>query len=412
MRNRVVITGLGVVAPNGTDKKTFWDSLVHGQSAIGPITLFDASQHPCRIAGEVRHFDLKHFWGSHIVTKHLSRQSQFALAAAKMAMTDASFNEEFIGKEKKIPLALGVSSSAMQIIEENVERLFNNGPDRVSPFGVQACQPHQAASALCEHLPFLSQASTYSSACAAGMDAIGAAMDIVRQGRSDIVLCGGTDAPITALTFASLARAGLVSLRNDTPSKASRPFDLDRDSGIISEGCGMLVLENLSHALARGVTPYMEITGYAMRMDHDFTLSGSGLAQTIADAIANAGRTIQDIDYICAHGPGHPVMDKNETATIKKVFGSLAHRIPISSIKGVIGNPLSAAGALQVIACALGMQFNIIPPTANLEKPDPHCDLDYVPLRARHARFNCALINVHGLGGGNSCLVVERIRPL
>ena len=410
MTPRVVVTGVGVVAPNGIGKDAFWTSLLECRSGVKAITLFDASQHPCRIAGEVQDFDPAVHLGPGINAKRLARQTQLALAATFEALADAGISRETLASESAVPLILGVSSSAIEVIEYGMERMLERGPGKVPSHIVHACQPHQAASIVSQHIPLLTRSTTISSACAAGVDAIAVAAELIRSERADVAICGGTDAPINPLTFACLAKAGLVSLRNETPGKASRPFDLDRDSGIISEGAGILILENLDHARARGATPYLEITGYATHVDTDLDISGSGLEPTMIESLANAGRRPGNVDYICAHGPGHPYLDRIETLMIKNVFGAQAHRIPVSSIKGVTGNPLSAAGALQLIACSMAMRHDLIPPTANLDTPDPDCDLDYVPKVPRAAHLGCILINAHGLGGGNSCLVVERIR--
>lgn len=408
-RNRVVVTGLGAVAPNGIGKEAFWKSLIEGRSGIGPITLFDASLHPCRIAGEVKGFDPAVHIGPGINGRKVARQTQLALAATLLALQDASLSKDYLSTQFPVPLLLGIGCAPMDIIEEGMVRLLQKGPSRVPSYTVHSGQPHHAASVVAEHFPLITQSTTISSACAAGLDAIALAADLIRRGKADVVLCGGTDAPISAMTFACLAKTGLMSLRNDTPEQASRPFDLDRDSGVISEGAGIVILENLDHALARGARPYLEITGCASLIDPDLDIPGCGLRDTMTLALANAGKRPVDIDYLCAHGPGHPVMDRLETAMIKAALGDRAYRIPVSSIKGVIGNPLAAAGALQIIACSLAMRDNLIPPTANLEKPDPDCDLDYVPLTARRAWIATALINAHGIGGSNSSMVVERI---
>ncbi len=410
-RNRVVVTGLGVVAPNGIGKEAFWSSLLECRSGIKNITLFDASKHSCRIAGEVSDFDAARHVGPGINPKRLARQTQMALAATAQAFQDANLSRETLISDKAVPLVLGVSSSAIEIIEHGMERMAGLGPTRVPAHIVNACQPHQAASTIALHFPLLTRATTMASACAAGLDAIGAAADLIRSGRADVVVCGGTDAPINPLTFACLAKAGLVSLRNETPEKASRPFDADSDSGVISEGAGIVILESLAHATARNVKPYLEITGFATRYDTDPAVSGSGFGATMTEALANAGRRPSTVDYICAHGPGHPVMDRNETRMIKTVFGALAYTIPISSIKGVTGNPLAAAGPFQLIACSLAIRNGMIPPTANLEKADPDCDLHYTPKTPCASRLNCILVNSHGLGGGNSCLILERVPP-
>jgi 3-oxoacyl-[acyl-carrier-protein] synthase II len=232
---------------------------------------------------------------------------------------------------------------------------------------------------------------------------------MIRHGEADIAVAGGTDATITPLSMASFTTAGLSSTRNSDPERASRPYDLQRDSGVISEGAGIVVLENYETAIARGVTPYMEITGYGTQGDDYASGELFGLGQTMRAAINSAGRTPEDVDYICAYGPGHPALDIVETDMVKRVFGRRAYSIPMSSIKGVTGNALSAAGPHQLITCGLCFKYGIIPPTANYEVADPRCDLDYVPGRYRSRKINVALINVRGLGGGNSSMVVERL---
>jgi 3-oxoacyl-[acyl-carrier-protein] synthase II len=232
---------------------------------------------------------------------------------------------------------------------------------------------------------------------------------MIRTGDIEIAIAGGADAPVTPLTMASMASAGLSSYANSDPARASRPYDAESDSGVISEGAGILILENLEHALGRGAKTYLEISGYAAQMDHDPDDPFGGLESAMRIALANAGRDVRDIDYICSYGPGHPALDSAEARMIRRVFGASADRVPVSSIKGVTGNPLAAAGPLQLITCALAFNHNTIPPTANLRNPGVDCDLDFVPGKARRARINCALINVRGLGGGNSSMIVERV---
>ena len=408
-RNRVVVTGLGVVAPNGIGKDAFWSSLLEGRSGIKAVTLFDASKHSCRIAGEVRDFNPALHLGPDINPKHLGRQTQLAIAAAREALTQANLKQEELAHDYPVPLVLGIGCAPMDIIEEGMTRLFEKGPLKVPSHTVHSGQPHHAAISVTHHLPILTQSLTVSSACAAGLDAIGFAANLIRQGKAHVALCGGSDAPINPMTFACLAKTGLMSLRNDHPEKASRPFDYDRDSGVISEGAGIVVLENMDHARCRGATALLEITGHASLIDPDWDTPASGLEMTMRQALANASMRPANVDYICAHGPGHPLMDRNETKMIKAVFGHHCDRIPVSSIKGVTGNPLAAGGAFQVIACAQAFREHTIPPTANLEKPDPECDLDYVPLVPRRADLKTILINSHGLGGGNSTLIVERV---
>lgn len=407
--NRVVVTGIGVVAPNGIGKEAFWDTLVSGRSGIGPITLFDASQHTCRIAGEVKNFDPQTHLGSNVAHKRMARQSQLVLVAALQAIADAKLLRDSLVTALPIPLILGISSSAMDVLEHSMERLLAKGPARVPCNSIDAGRLHQAASILIRYIPLLTSATTVSSACSAGLDAIAAAATLIRDGRAEVAVAGGADAPINSLMLACLAKSRFIA-HHHNPAKASCPFSADRIAGVVSEGAGILVLESLEHARAREATPYLEITGYASVTDPDHEDVESGLGPTIKAALANAQHRPVDVDYICAHGPGDRLLDLLETNVIKSVFGPYAYRIPVSSIKGVTGNPFAAAGAFQVAACALILRDNLIPPTANLDKPDPECDLDYVPLSARQAAPQCILINSHGMGGGNSCLVVERVR--
>jgi len=409
--HRVVITGLGVLAANGIGKEDFWASLIAGRSGIGPITLFDASQHPCRIAGEVKNFNPAKHIGLQVKTKRLARQTQLALAATREALEDAQLMGDLTGHRKgDVPLFLGISTSAMDLVEQGMEKLLTKGPKRVPTHIVQGGQPHQAASVISEIFPFLNLTSTISSACAAGLDAVAMAYSALRSGRYELAVAGGADAPINPLTYACLANGGLLTARNEHPEKASRPFDRSRDSGVVAEGAGIVVLETLEHALERGVKTYLEISGYASHMDTDPEVAGSGLALTIINTLAQAGKLSADVDFVCAHGPGHPVLDVVETLAIKETLGAHAYEIPVISIKGATGNPLAAAGCLQIIACALCVQSGIIPPTANCEEPDPECDLDYVPRQARRANVSCMLINSHGLGGGNSAMIVEKVK--
>jgi 3-oxoacyl-[acyl-carrier-protein] synthase II len=406
-KNRVVVTGLGVLAANGIGLDEFWSSLVAGRSGIRNITLFDATNFPCRIAGEVKGFHIHQLLGHYIPSRRLTRQDQLALAATVLALRDAGLDP----KSTNAPpanLFIGVSCPAVELIESGFKKLQERGPDGVPVHVALSGQPHHAASAIASYVPFLSNVGTISSAGAAGADAVAAGVDHIRAGRADLVLAGGTDAPVNALTFASLAQAGLMTSVNDDPEHASRPFDIRRDAGIISEGAGMVVLERLEHAEARGARVYLEITGHAACLDTDPEIAGSGFEWAMRQALANASCLPEDVDYICAHGPSHRELDRVETERIKRVFGPAAYGIPVSSIKAVVGNPLAAACPMQLVACSLAMRDGLVPPTANLEEPDPSCDLDYVPHRARRATLNTILVNTHGLGGGNTCLVAER----
>jgi 3-oxoacyl-[acyl-carrier-protein] synthase II len=401
---------VGVVAPNGIGKDSFWTSLVHGQTGIGPITLFDTEGSPCKIAGEIRDFDPAKFIAPQLKPKRMGRFTQLALVATDMAIEDSGLELEALRRIPRLPLFMGVGSSAVDILEEHAHRVRTLGQDKGVPYSTFAFMPHSAAATISSVLRLNTEPVTISTACAAGLDSVGLAFAAVRSGRCDLAIAGGADAPITQLCFASFAAARLVPTEALDPRKASRPFDLGRTSGVISEGAGVVILENLDHARARNHEAYLELNGYGMSMDPSLDDHYGGMAEAIRMALANAGKRPCDVDFICAHGPGHPVMDRIETGILKEVFGAHAYSIPVSSIKGNTGNPLAAAGVHQVVATSLAFRHGLIPPTANLERPDPDCDLDIVTGAPRLARLHCALINTHGLGGRNGSLVVGRVK--
>ena len=406
-RNRVVITGMGILAPNGIGNDKFWESLLAGRSGIGPITLFDASDLKSRIAGEVKNFDPHDYIDPELKPKRMARHTQFAYAAAMMALKDAGLEVSEADLPSPTPVVVGVSTSAMDIIERSISNFAERGENGISPTAVGALTPQAAANVIADRIGVHAHASTVSSACPSGLDALAIAATMIESGAAELAIAGGADAPITKHTFAAFIATGMSSCRNGEPERASRPFDLERDSGVISEGAGMFVLEDLERAEARGARSYLEINGYARQRDDIPENPGSGLLGSMRLALANSSRSIDAIDYICAYGPGHPVLDAAEVRYIKEVFGERAYSMPISSIKGVTGNPLAAGGPLQVAACALSLRDQIIPPTANYELPDPDCDLDFVP-RPRKAKLDSILLNVRGLGGSASSLVVSR----
>jgi 3-oxoacyl-[acyl-carrier-protein] synthase II len=297
----------------------------------------------------------------------------------------------------------------MDIIERSISNFDERGSNGMSPTAVPALTPQAPANLIADRIGDRANAATVSSACPSGLDAIATGAAMIQNGEVELVIAGGADAPITKHTFAAFIATGLSSFRNDEPEKASRPFDAQRDSGVISEGAGMFVLEELDRARARGAKIYLEVSGCARQRDHSPDQPGSGLVDSMTLALANAGRTPADVDLISAYGPGHPILDAAEVRSIKKVFGERAYSIPVSSIKGVTGNPLAAGGPFQVAASALSFRDQLISPTANYEFPDPLCDLDFVPKRARKARLSCILVNVRGIGGSTSSLVVERV---
>jgi 3-oxoacyl-[acyl-carrier-protein] synthase II len=408
-RNRVVITGMGVLAPNGIGLEEFWESILTGRSGIGPITFFDASDLKSRIAGEIKGFDPYDYIEPELKPKRMARHTQLAYAASMMALEDAGFDCNKLELPSPVPVIIGVSMNSMDVLERALQAVRENKANRVSPTTCAASLPQGPANVVADRIGAFAHATTVSAACPSGLDAVADAASLIRAGQAEIAIAGGSDAPITPIAMASFAAADLSSSRNDDPGKASRPFDIDRDSGVISEGAGMFVLENLETARARGARPYLEITGYAKQRDRDPTNPGAGLEQSMRMALANAGRTIDDVDYISAYGPGHPLLDAIEVAVIKRVFGQEAYEVPVSSIKAVTGNALAAGGPLQLIACALTIRDRVIAPTANYESADPDCDLDFVPNRPRRSDVQCALINVRGLGGGASTMVIQRV---
>jgi 3-oxoacyl-[acyl-carrier-protein] synthase II len=407
-RNRVVITGMGVLAPNGTGLEAFWDSLLTGRSGIGPITLFDATGYKSRIAGEVKGFDPLDYIEPELKPKRMARHTQLAYAASMMAIKDAGLEINDGDFPSPTPVVIGVSTSAMDIIERSISDCESRGAKAASPTAVGALAPQAVASIIADRIGRQADAATVSSACPSGLDAVILAAAMIQAGEAELAVAGGADAPIVKHTFAAFTAAGLSSYRNDEPEKASRPFDLERDTGVISEGAGVFILENLERAEARGARIYLEICGYAKQRDNSPTEPASGLVGSMRLALANADLTVNDIDYIAAYGPGHPILDAAEVRYIKEVFGDLAYSIPVSSIKGVTGNPLAAGGPMQIAACALSLRDQKIAPTTNCEFPDPDCDLDFVPGIPRKAKLKYILLNVRGLGGGASTLVVGR----
>jgi len=408
-RHRVVITGMGILAPNGIGLEAFWESLLAGRSGIGPITLFDATGFKSQVAGEVKDFNPLDYIEPELKPKRWARHTQLAYAATMMALRDAGLDSDNLELPSVTPVIIGVSMNAMDVIERAFYAVRSNGPNRMPSTTSAASIPQAPASVIADRLGAAAHAATVSSACTSGLDAVADAAAMIRFGEAEIAIAGGTDAPITPLVMGSFIASGLVCHDNGDSERASRPFDWLRKSGVLSEGAGIFIMENLERALARGARIYMELTGYAKRRDLDPAKPASALADSMGLALANAQITINEVDYISAYGPGDPVLDAAEVVTIKDVFADRAYSIPVSSIKGVTGNPLAAGGPFQIAACALSIRDQIIAPTANYQVEDPNCDLDFVPKRARKTKLDCALINVRGLGGGASTLVVNRV---
>jgi 3-oxoacyl-[acyl-carrier-protein] synthase II len=407
--NRVVITGMGILAPNGIGLDAFWDSLLAGESGIGPITLFDASKFKSRIAGEVKNFDPADYIEPQLKPKRMARHTQLAYAATMMALKDADLDINNLELSDPTPVVIGVSMNAMDVVERCFDAVQKLGPNHAAPSTSAASIPSAPANVIADRIGFCAKAATVTSACPSGLDAVAEAAGMIRSGAAELAIAGGADAPVTPLVMASFIANGLSSCRNSEPHKASRPFDLERDSGVISEGACVFILENLERAEARGARIYLEITGYGKQRDSAPEKPASGLEHSMKIALANAQLSTDDVDYISAYGPGHPALDAAETMIIKSVFGERARIIPVSSIKGVTGNPLAAGGPFQVASCALTIRDQLIAPTANYENPDPACDLDVVPNYPRKANIDCALVNVRGLGGSASSMVLSRV---
>ena len=408
-RPRVVITGMGVMSPLGHTTEDSWDSLLNGRSGIGPITNFDATEFPCRIAGEVKDFVAKKYMDFK-EARRMSRASQLAVAAARMALTDAGLPEP-VPNAERVGTLVGTGVGGFEVADENLKILRSKGFSRVSPFAMTGFLPNMPS----HHVSLLAKAlgpiNTVSAACATGTQAIGEAMEFIRHGRADMMITGGVEGLIHEAAIAGFgAMRALSTGYNDVPEKASRPFDKDRDGFVLSEGAGILIIERLDHALARNAHIYGELKGYASSADAyhvaqpDPTAAGAirAMRWTLEDACLRP----DEVSYINAHGTSTPVNDSAETYAVKSVFGERAYELPISSSKSVLGHAMGGAGAIEAIFCALALEQGIIPPTWNYETPDPDCDLDYVPNGLRHAPLQVALSNSFGLGGQNACLIL------
>jgi 3-oxoacyl-[acyl-carrier-protein] synthase II len=407
-KNRVVITGIGILAPNGVGIEAFWESLLAGRSGIGPITLFDADGFKSRVVGEVKGFNPLDYIEPELKPKRMARHTQLAYAAAMMALKDAGLDLDNLELPSPTPVVIGVSSSAIDVIERASEAVQENGPNRAPPTTAAQMIPQAAANVIADRIGSCANAATVSSACPSGLDAIAEAAAMIRAGEAEIAVAGGAEAPVTPLVMSMLIASGLSSCRNNEPERASRPFDLLRDSGVVSEGACVMILEEMARAEARGARMYLEIRSYGKQRDRDPEKPASGLEDSMKIALANAGAATTEIDHISAYGPGHPVLDATEVQAIKNVFGNHADSIPINSIKGVTGNAMAAGGPFQLTACALAIRDQVVAPTANYEVPDPSCDLNFVVSQPRKAKINCALLNVRGLGGSASTMVVNR----
>ncbi len=412
MLKRVVITGLGIVSPVGTGLEKFWSSLTTGISGVGPVTRFDPAQFGTKIAGEVKDFEPTRYIGKK-EARRMDRFTQFAVAATEMALQDAALDLEVENRDR-IGVILGSGVGGIETLEEQTRVLAEKGPGRVSPFFVPMMIANMGAGQIAISHCLRGPNITSVSACASSSNAIGDAFKMLQYGRVDVMISGGSEAAITPLAMAGFISMKAMSTRNEEPEKASRPFDAERDGFVIGEGSAILVLETLEHALSRNARIYAEIVGYGSTCDaYHMTApdpTGHGAANSMKEALLDAGIEPTAVDYINAHATATPPGDKAETLAIKNIFGQHAYKLAISSTKSMTGHLLGASGGLEAIVCILTIVNGVIPPTINYEQPDPDCDLDIVPNTARAAYVNVAMSNSFGFGGHNATLVFKKYR--
>ena len=407
---RVVVTGLGAVTPIGNDVAQYWEGLRSGRNGVAAITLFDASQHACRFAAEVKDFNPAG-WLEPKEAKRWDRFCQFGVVAAKQAVQHAALSIDDSNRNR-VGVSIGSGVGGLLMMETQAQVLNDRGPDRVTPFCVPMMIPNMATGLTAIALGARGPSSAVATACAAGSNAIGDAFRQIQLGLADVMVCGGAESAITPLGVAAFASAKALSFRNDDPATASRPFDLERNGFVIGEGAGMLVLESLDHALARGATPLAEIVGYGTTCDaHHITSpspGGVGGAEAMRLTLVDARLQPEDVDYVNAHGTSTQANDSNETAAIKSALGDRARQIPVSSTKSMTGHLLGGSGGIEAVASVLAIGHNLVPPTINYHTPDPACDLDVVPNVARDHPVNVVLSNSFGFGGHNVCLAFRR----
>jgi 3-oxoacyl-[acyl-carrier-protein] synthase II len=402
---------MGAITPVGNDVPAFWEALIAGKSGGGPITAFDASEQPVGIAAEVKDFDPVAHLGRRD-TRRTDRFTQFALVAADQAIADADLALDSNGDNRHVGTLIGTGIGGIGTLLENVEVMRERGARRVSALMVPMMMPNAGAGQIAIRYGLRGPALSLASACATGSNAIGEAAEFIRRGAAEVMICGGSESVMYPLALAALGNMGACSQRNDEPERASRPFDADRDGFLMGEGAGVLILESLAHAQARGARIHAELLGYGASSDAFHITApdedGRGAVLSMEAALRDADLQPEDIDYINAHGTSTPLNDRTETLAIHQVFGQHAVSMPISSTKSMIGHLMGAAGAVEAIACIKSLQTSIIHPTINYETPDPDCDLDYVPNHAREVPIQTALSNSFGFGGHNATVIFRR----
>ncbi|MEZ4592183.1 MAG: beta-ketoacyl-ACP synthase II [Chloroflexota bacterium] len=412
-KRRVVVTGLGTINPLGNDVATTWQKIRQGQSGIGPLTAFDASEYKTTFAGEVKNFDPQDYFDRKEV-RRMSRMTQFALFAAQQALDDSGLTVTAVNKNR-IGVVVGSGMGSLDPVVDNVNLLNERGPYRVSPFFVPMMLADTPAATVSIQHGLAGPNMSVATACATGNDAIGQAARVIQHGAADVMIAGGSEACLMPLAFAGFSVMKALSTRNEEPQTASRPFDQTRDGFVVSEGAALVVLEELEHALARGAQIYGEFLGYGASADaYHISMpaeDGSGAIEAMRSALLDAAVAPAEVDYISAHGTSTPLNDKAETAAIKAVFGEAAYDVAISSTKSMHGHLLGASGSLEAIICLKAIGDNLLPPTINYTTPDPELDLDYVPNVARSAQVDITMSNGFGLGGHNATLVMGRYTP-
>ncbi|MEC4804484.1 MAG: beta-ketoacyl-ACP synthase II [Jaaginema sp. PMC 1079.18] len=408
--HRVVVTGLGAITPIGKTLTEYWEGLMTGRNGIAPITLFDPSRHACRIAGEVKDFD-PHQYLERKEAKRMDRFAQFGVCASKQAVADAQLEINDLNAEQ-IGVLIGTGVGGLKVMEDQQTVYLTKGPDRCSPFTIPMMIANMAAGLTAIHTGAKGPNSCTVTACAAGSHAIGDAFRLVQRGYAKAMICGGAEAAITPLSLAGFASARALSTRNDDYLQACRPFDRDRDGFVMGEGAGILILEELNHALERGAKIYGEIVGYGMTCDAYHMTSpvpdGYGATRAMELALEDGNLEAKQVSYVNAHGTSTPANDTTETKAIKKALGDRALEIPISSTKSMTGHLLGGSGGIEAVAVVMAIANDRVPPTINLTNPDPECDLDYVPHESREQVVDVALSNSFGFGGHNVTLAFKK----
>ena len=410
MRRRVVVTGMGCISPVGNNVRDTWSAILAGKSGSGMITLFDASKHKTRFAAEVKGFDPAAMFGQREARK-MDRFTQFATAATTEALEHSGLKIDETNRDR-VGILIGTGIGGIGTMMDQADVMRERGPDRVSPFLIPMMISDSAAGMLAIRVGARGPNMAIATACASGNNAIGDAVETIRRGAADVMIAGGSEASLVPLAMAGMNVMGALSTRNEDPQTASRPFDKDRDGFLMGEGAGILILESLEHAQARGATVYCELNGYGTTDDaHHISApaeNGAGAAMSMKLAMEDADLNVNDISYINAHGTSTPLNDKSETAAIKTVFGEQAYNIPISSTKSMTGHLLGASGAVEAVFCIMAIRDEILPPTINYQTPDPECDLDYVPNEPRKVFPTHVMSNSFGFGGHNATLIFSR----